>query len=115
MKNFNYVSTQFVCFLLYFIYNFVIIIGFGIYLFKFKIFVETEATVFIFLFFGWGFVQISMAFFLGALIEDSTSALIVGYAVTFYLIASATINNTILYEPPEYVPLMYHISPMITF
>jgi len=93
MKEFNYVLTNVLCFFLYFSYNMLIIFGFGVYFFKFKIFVMTNSSFLIIVFIGWGFVQISMAFFFSAIFENSMFSLIMGYAGTFYLIAAATINN----------------------
>ena len=115
LKNSNYWSMQF--FFNYCVYVIIVIIfvAFGILVFRFDFFVKTSKPLLFIILNGWGIVQISSAFLASVFMNKASTANIVGYGASIYLMIIAQAINTIVYPLPAQMPYWYNIIPSFTF
>ena len=79
------------------------------------VFIDTSAALLITVFNGWGLVQISLAFLLSVFIEKASTASIIGYGLSIYLMAMAQVINIFIYDIGTTIPWYYHFVPTFTF
>ena len=99
----------------YYIVSYMIFLFFAIYLFHMKAFVETHKLILILILNGWGLVQISLAFLVSVFMEKASTASIVGYGVSIYIMAIAQAIDIFIYDIGTQLPCYYHFVPTFTF
>jgi len=68
---------------------------FGIYVARISFFSDTTLFILVPMFIGWGFCQVSMAFFFSCFLNSSQSATLIGYALsTIACFMSSTLLTT---------------------
>jgi hypothetical protein len=74
---------------MYYVINYMIFLFAAKFIFPMHVFIETNTLLILLVLNGWGLVQISLAFLLSVFIEKASTASIVGYGLSIYLMAMA--------------------------
>lgn len=88
---------------------------FGRFVLGMHVFVATHSGFFIIVLIGWGFSQVSLAFFLSVFFKKATTASLVGYLFGILLMGIACIANAVVYACPRPMPWFHFISPTHVF
>ena len=86
---YNYWVVNLLFDFMYYVITYMLFLFFAKFVYKLKVFVDTNMFVILLVFNGWGLVQISLAFLLSVFIEKASSASIIGYGLSIYLMAMA--------------------------
>lgn len=100
---------------MYYVCTYMVFLFFANFIFHIHAFIETSNLLLLAVFNGWGLVQISLAFFMSVFIEKASTASIVGYGMSIYLMAVAQVLNIFIYDIGTSMPWIYHFVPTFTF
>lgn len=111
----NYWIVNLVFDFIYYVITYMIFLFFAKFVFHMHVFMETNTMLLLLVFNGWGLVQISLAFLISVFIDKASTASIVGYGLSIYLMAMAQVINIFIYDIATTIPWFYHIIPTFTF
>ena len=111
----NYWIVAFAFDFLYYMVTCIIFLFFSTFIFVMHAFVETSLFVTLLVLVGCGLVQISLAFLLAVFIDKASTASIIGYGLSIYLMAMAQVINIFIYDIGTTIPWFYHFIPTFTF
>jgi len=112
---YNYWLVNFAFDFLYYMMITLVFYVFGAYFLKMNFFIATSKWLFLIIFVGWGLSQISLAFFLSVFLQKASTATIVGYGFSIYMMGLATLLNGIIYGTPLHMPWYHYSIPTFVF
>jgi ABC-type Na+ transport system ATPase subunit NatA len=88
---------------------------FAIALLDISVFKNTDPFTQFMTFLGWGYSQISLAFFFSVFTSKAQNATIMGYVISIWTTILAVALNSTLFEYPNKMPSALHIYPTFSF
>lgn len=85
----NYWIVNFLFNYLYYMITAIIYMLAGTFVFRIPVFLKTNTLIFLLITNGWGLAQVSFAFLMSVFIQKSSTASIVGYGLSIYLMIMA--------------------------
>lgn len=97
MKMSNYWLVNYLFNLGFYCATVVLFLFFGIKVFKLQLFIDTSISILLTTMIGWGFAQVSLAFFVSVFLNKSQTASIVGYTIAVWFTTVACAFNLTIY------------------